>query len=70
MKTIGFIDRSEGRTIRMYQKPQGNQITVDDLLENSQTRYHAALKELQHMGNIDIYLIRGNKYRKIAEHLI
>lgn len=65
MKTIGYMDRAEGKTIFVY-NPEHKQIqrSVFDL--KAIDRIIQGLKELDHVGNIDIYLIKGNKFRKIA----
>jgi hypothetical protein len=65
MKTIGYLDRTEGKTIRLfnpdYKKTIPYQLPLGCLTR--QERIIAGLKELKHMGNIEIYLIKGNKQR-------
>ena len=58
MKTIGYLDRTEGKTINAYHncKPGFNmQSRIDRILE--------ALEDLKHTGNIEVYLLNGNKQR-------
>ena len=58
VKTIGYVDRCARHRIYKYMPPG---MTKTD-------RITGALKELQHVGNIEIYLIKGNKQRLIATH--
>lgn len=60
MKTIGYQDRAGG-SIYIYKNiSKPNQKRHDRTIE--------ALKELQHAGNINIFLIKGNRIRRIAKH--
>jgi hypothetical protein len=63
MKTIAFKDRTGG-PIREYISPKQNDIFER---ENHTTRINRALDELKHTGNINIYLVRGNKIRLILQ---
>ena len=56
MKSIGYMDIVEGKTIRVFNPKQNI---------NRHERIRMALDELKGMGNIIIYLINGNKYRKL-----
>ena len=66
MKGIGYLDRVENHTIHIYQRqgelPMFRQKRVDRMIE--------ALNELHSVGNIDVYLLNGNKQRKLfTKHL-
>ena len=58
MKTIGYLDRTEGKIIRAYHicKSGYNMQSRND-------RIIDALKELEHVGNIEVYLLKGKKQR-------
>lgn len=64
MKTIGYLDRVERSTIHGFCKqnelPMFRQKRVARMVE--------ALSELKSVANIDIYLIDGNKSRKLTTH--
>jgi len=67
MKTIAYIDKVENKTLHCY-KLNDCQLFRKTLLYPKQKRLSRiieALEDLKHTGNIDIYLINGNKYRKI-----
>ena len=57
MKTIGYYDKGQNRKgiIKAYFKAG----------QTRHERIESALTELQHMGNITVYLIKGNKTRKL-----
>jgi hypothetical protein len=57
MKTIAYRDRTGG-PLKEYVKPA----------KDHQERILSALKELKHVGNINIYLVRGRKIRKLSVH--
>lgn len=58
MKTIGFRDIAGG-SIHIYKNvKEPSQKRIDRIKEG--------LKDLKHTGCIVIYLIKGNKYRRIA----
>ncbi|MFA5559217.1 MAG: hypothetical protein WDA59_07180 [Methanofastidiosum sp.] len=58
MKTIGYRDLADGsRRIKIFYNRNKQQ--------TRQERIMAALEELKGVGNIAIYLINGNKYRRI-----
>lgn len=62
MKTIGYVDRVEGRTLKSF--------TVEYAPQEVKYTHHErmadAFKEIEGLGNVDIYLIQGRRYRKIA----
>jgi hypothetical protein len=60
MKTIGYQDRAGG-SIHIYKN-----VSKPDQKRHERTM--EALNELRHTGNINIYLIKGNRIRKIAKH--
>jgi len=56
MKTIAYIDLANKSTFYDFKgSPK----------DNHHKRILEGLKELEHMGDIAIYLIKGNKYRLI-----
>jgi len=58
LKTIGYRDLADGsRRIKIFYNRNKQQ--------TRQERIMAALEELKGVGNIAIYLINGNKYRRI-----
>ena len=65
MKTIGYRDLGDPRgIIYQFNKPSRN--WREDLFCHGQTRLEriqTALTDLQHTGNIRIFLIKGNKKR-------
>ena len=60
MKTIGYKDKAGG-SIHLYKN-------VSKPNQKRHDRTKEALKELEHTGNIFIYLIKGNRIRKIGQH--
>lgn len=66
MKTIGYMDITEGKTIHRYNLQQPEQTNIFNPMQTKQQRIIAGLNELRHMGNIVIYYIKGNKYRPIT----
>jgi hypothetical protein len=60
MKTIGYRDNAGG-SIHLYKN-----VSKPD--QSRHDRIKEALKDLEHTGNITIYLIKGNRMRKIARH--
>ena len=60
MKTIGYKDKAGG-SIYLYKN-----VSKPD--QKRHERIKEALQELRHTGNINIYLIRGRKVRKIGQH--
>jgi hypothetical protein len=66
MKSIGYMDITEGRTINIFNPEyKQKQRSIFDLKRHE--RITEGLQELRHTGNIIIYLINGNKYRPILE---
>ena len=65
MKTIGILDRGDGRgIIRAYKLDEGKR--KDSLFQHGQTRIDRiteALNDIKHTGNIAVYLIQGNRTR-------
>ena len=61
MKTIGYMDLAEGRTIHLFNtdRPWGSWL----FMKKKNERIENAFKDLRHMGNIAVYLIKGRKYR-------
>lgn len=57
MKTIGIMDLVE-RKIRIY-----NPKEFFKSFQKRQDRIKEALKDIKGLGNIGVYLIKGNKYR-------
>lgn len=57
MKTIGFKDNAGGMTNCYFNK--------SNPMQPRHERINEALRELKHTGNITIYLINGNKVRKL-----
>ena len=58
MKTIGIRDRADARgIIKGYVK--------DDI--NHVDRIQEALKDIEGLGNVRIFLIQGRKFRQISE---
>lgn len=67
MTSIVYQDRVGG-LMYIYQPKYSAQRS---LFEQKRTeRIVAALEELKHVGNINIFLLKKNKLRKIAEHKI
>lgn len=60
MKTIGYRDKAGG-SIYLYKN-----VSRPD--QKRHDRVKEALNELRHTGNINIYLIKGNRVRRIAQH--
>jgi len=63
MKTIAYKDLASG-TMKVYDYPQG----INYHNQKRSERIVAALEDLRHTGNIGIYLIKGNKIRRISTH--
>jgi hypothetical protein len=60
MKTIGYIDKCDGnKTVRGYVKKEERSLFQQKRGE----RIQEALKELKHLGNCHIVMIKGNKTR-------
>lgn len=67
MTSIVYQDRVSG-SMFLYQPKYPAQRS---LFEQKRTeRIMTALEELKHVGNINIFLIKKNRLRKIAEHKI
>ena len=64
MKTIAFRDLTGG-PMREFVSRQQNDLFAR---ENSRQRIENALRELKHVGNIAVYLVRGRKVRRISIH--
>jgi len=62
MKTIGYLDRTEGKTIKAFYKNEDNTI----FRQKKNDRIQEALRELKCVGRIEIYFLKGNKQRLIA----
>jgi hypothetical protein len=60
MKTIAFKDKAGGSLHAYFNAKDPRQPRHDRIKE--------ALEDLKHTGNIIIYLVKGNKVRKIAQH--
>jgi hypothetical protein len=60
MKTIAYRDNAGGSIHCFKNRSTPHQKRHDRIKE--------ALKDLEHTGNITIYLIRGNRIRKIGRH--
>ena len=65
MKTIGYMDITEGKTIHRYNPEKPGQLNIFEPLQTRHERIIAGLDELKHCGNIIIYYIKGNKYRPV-----
>lgn len=67
MKTIGIIDRADGNHRMKAYIPQSESVgnTIYMLSQKRIDRIYDALNEIKHTANIDVYLINGNKQRKI-----
>lgn len=65
MKSIVYQDRASGKMF-IYKSPRQNQRSFFEQSRNERIR--AALEELEHFGNINIYLCKGGKLRMIATH--
>ena len=63
MKTIAYIDKVEGKTLMAFKIINDNRNNLNLYSFKRINRIQEALKELKHMGNIDIYYIKGNKKR-------
>lgn len=61
MTTIGYMDRTEGKTIRLFCKQESRDLYQQKRID----RIKEALSELKPVGNIVVYLIQGNKQRVI-----
>ena len=59
METIGFMDRVENKTIRLFYKNDSESL----FRQKKADRIIEAMRELKHTGNIAVYLIKGNKQR-------
>jgi hypothetical protein len=68
MKTIGYSDKCDGRN-QIYIYTQNGQIPKYESLFNQSKneRIIAGFKNIEHLGNCNIYYIKGNKTRLIAE---
>lgn len=65
MTSIVFQDRSSG-SMRIY-KPRYS--AQRSMFEQKRTeRLIAAIEELKHVGNINIFLFKKGRLRKVAEH--
>ena len=65
MTSIVYQDRASG-SMFLYQPKYPAQRS---LFEQKRTeRVMAALEELRHVGNINVFLFRKGKLRKISEH--
>lgn len=62
MKTIGYIDKVEGCTVRMYVKK--NELPL--FRQSRHERIKEAFRELKGLGNVKIVLVDGNKTRIIG----
>ena len=62
MKTIGYADRAHPKVIKAFTV----EYTPEEVKYTRHDRMSDAWKEIEHLGNCYIYLIRGKKYRKIA----
>jgi hypothetical protein len=60
MKTVGYRDNAGG-LINLYKN-------VSKPEQKRHDRIKEALTDLQHTGNITIYLIKGNRIKRIARH--
>lgn len=67
MKTIGYKDRIENKTIMGYtsNKPYDRleQLDLIPVKIKKNKRIADGLKEIKGLGNIHVYLIKGNKTR-------
>ena len=67
MTSIVYQDRSSGSTYLYKPKYPAQR----SMFEQKRTeRIIAALEELRHVANINIFLLKKNHLRKIAEHKI
>lgn len=66
MTSIIYQDRASG-TMYIYRPEYPSQRSFYEQKRNE--RIFAALEELSHMGNINIYLYKKKRLRKIAQHL-
>ena len=60
MKSIGIMDKVEGK-IRIYHSTDKTSL----FRQKRHERIAEAMEDIRYMGNINIYLINGNKYRLI-----
>ena len=63
MKTIGYLDRVEGKTIKAFNSPNDSKNKLNIFNFKRINRIQEAFKELKNMGNIEVYLLQGNKQR-------
>ena len=52
------MDRVEGKTIKVY-TPKG----LNKQFQSHWNRIAEALQDIKHLGNVNVYLIKGRKYR-------
>lgn len=65
MTSVVYQDRASGRMF-VYKPICQSQRSFFEQTKNE--RIHAALEELEHMGNINIFLCKRGKLRQIATH--
>ena len=65
MTNIVYQDRASGRMF-VYNPVKANQRSFWE--QTKRERIRAALEELEHMGNINIFLYKRGKLRQIAVH--
>lgn len=65
MTSIVYEDKASGKKY-LYQPSYPAQRTFFE--QNRNERIISGLKELRHVANINIYLFKHNRLRKIAEH--
>ena len=65
MKTIGYMDITEGKTIYIYNPKLPLQLNLFQPLQKRYNRINAGLQEIKAMSNIIVYYIKGKKYRPI-----
>lgn len=64
MKTIGYSDKCDGnRKIYIYTDTGTDKLNC--WIKRNE-RIKNAFENLKHLGNVDLYLIKGNKTRLIA----
>lgn len=69
MKTIGYIDKGDGQgLLRCFKLNDCNKHLDSLFMQKRINRVIEALKELRHMGNIEVYFINSNKRRFLFEH--
>lgn len=65
MTSIVYQDRASG-SMYVYKSPRQKQRSFFEQSRNDRIR--AALEELEHVGNINIFLCKRGKLRMIATH--